>query len=262
MGSINHSRHHASYDLSLSCCRSHCRPPDCSLRARGDRGRALHPPGDRGRALRPHRARADPRGPGSHRQEQPARRRSCPVRCPRRPAAVRACPDRPGRPGRSPTVRRCPRGCRSLDWNLPQQPRPGSRLQSRRGAPGRCSRCCRHQTAAVPSSAAVFRSAAGLGAPSLFFTSGSLTNAVGAMYAKKYFNKGDKDVADEMAENIRATFRRMLEEVDWMDERTRAKALEKADKITPHIAYAEEILDDELLSEYYEGLELADDSFL
>ena len=35
------------------------------------------------------------------------------------------------------------------------------------------------------------KAAAGLGAPYLFFTSGSLTNAVGAMYAKKYFNKGE-----------------------------------------------------------------------
>ena len=65
-----------------------------------------------------------------------------------------------------------------------------------------------------------------------------------------------------MVDNIRATFRTMLEEVDWMDERTRTKALEKADKITPHIAYAEEILDDSLLTEYYEGLELSDESFL
>ena len=36
------------------------------------------------------------------------------------------------------------------------------------------------------------KAAAGLGAPYLFFTSGSLTNAVGAMYAKKYFNKGER----------------------------------------------------------------------
>ena len=35
------------------------------------------------------------------------------------------------------------------------------------------------------------------------YTLGSLTNAVGAMYAKKYFPADQKAVADEMVENIR-----------------------------------------------------------
>jgi len=50
--------------------------------------------------------------------------------------------------------------------------------------------------------------------------------------------------------------------VDWMDDKTRAKALEKADKMNSYVAYAEEILDDKLITEYYEGLELNSDSFL
>ena len=106
------------------------------------------------------------------------------------------------------------------------------------------------------------KSAAGLGSPYLFFTEGSLTNAVGAMYAKKYFDLHDKQVADEMVENIRATFRILLEEVDWMDDKTKAKALEKADKITPHVAYAKEILNDDLVNEFYDDLELQGDSYL
>merc|ERR550517_983299 len=106
------------------------------------------------------------------------------------------------------------------------------------------------------------KAAAGLGAPYLFFTEGSLTNAVGAMYAKKFFDLNHKKIADEMVDNIRETFRNLLETVDWMDDKTRAKALEKADKMNSYVAYAEEILDDKLITEYYEGLELDSDSFL
>ena len=48
----------------------------------------------------------------------------------------------------------------------------------------------------------------------------------------------------------------MLEEVDWMDEDTRARALKKADLIKSHIAYSKEILDSTVLDAYYEGLAL------
>jgi len=53
-----------------------------------------------------------------------------------------------------------------------------------------------------------------------------------------------------------------LDELDWMDESTKAKAHAKADSMTPFIAYAEEILDNDLLNEYYEGLEVNDSSYL
>ena len=59
-----------------------------------------------------------------------------------------------------------------------------------------------------------------------------------------------------MVQRIRDEFRVMLEEVTWMDENTRARALEKADLIKTHIAYSREILDSTLLDDYYEGLTL------
>ena len=94
-----------------------------------------------------------------------------------------------------------------------------------------------------------------------FYAEGSLTNAVGAMYAKKHFPASAKKIIKEMVENIRAEFRLILEEVDWMDEQTRAQALEKADLITTHIAYSKEILDDDLIEEHYDGLTLGDTSY-
>ena len=106
------------------------------------------------------------------------------------------------------------------------------------------------------------KATAGLGGTSLYFYEGSLTNAVGAMYAKSYFKLEAKQKADEMVANIRVTFKKMLDQLDWMDEVTRAKAHTKADKMIPFVAYAKEILDDDLINEFYEGLDLETDSYL
>jgi len=106
------------------------------------------------------------------------------------------------------------------------------------------------------------KSTAGLGEPNLYFQEGSLTNAVGAMYAKKHFDLGAKDIVDEIVENVRAEFKKMLDELNWMDPTTKAKAHIKADQITPHMAYAKEILDTDLINEFYDGLELRTDSYL
>ena len=106
------------------------------------------------------------------------------------------------------------------------------------------------------------KSVAGLDGTSLYFYEGSLTNAVGAMYAKRFFPLESKKAADDMVGYVRAEFKKMLDELEWMDPITRAKAHKKADKITPHVAYAEEILDDDLITEFYSGLELKNDSYL
>ena len=45
----------------------------------------------------------------------------------------------------------------------------------------------------------------------------------------------------------------MLDELDWMDDITRKKAQVKVDKMTPHIGYAKEILDNNLINEFYKG---------
>jgi len=105
-------------------------------------------------------------------------------------------------------------------------------------------------------------STAGLGSNYFYFYEGSLTNAVGGMYAKKYFQSNAKEVADEMVKNIREEFKIMLDEVTWMDTETKKRAHTKVDKMVPHIAYAKEILDDDLINEFYNGFILNPDSYL
>ena len=106
------------------------------------------------------------------------------------------------------------------------------------------------------------KSTAGLDGTSLYFYEGSLTNAVGAMYAKSFFKLEAKEKADEMVENIRIEFKKILDELNWMDPATKERAHIKADKMNPHVAYAKEILDDDLINEFYQGLDLQTDSYL
>lgn len=45
-----------------------------------------------------------------------------------------------------------------------------------------------------------------------------------------------------------------MEEVDWMDELTRKAALDKADSMAAHIAYPNEMLDNDKLTQFYTGV--------
>merc|ERR1711997_1238592 len=54
---------------------------------------------------------------------------------------------------------------------------------------------------------------------------GSLANAVGAMYVRKYFRQDSKQTALEMVQDIRREFDTILKEIDWMDPETRSRAI-------------------------------------
>ncbi|XP_035430447.1 neprilysin-2 isoform X1 [Spodoptera frugiperda] len=93
-------------------------------------------------------------------------------------------------------------------------------------------------------------------------TSVSMSIAVGALYIRKYFNENSKANALEMVNDIRQQFRKTLNEVDWMDEKTRQAALEKADSMASHIAYPSEMLDNDKLAKFYDGLEMSSDKLM
>ncbi|XP_011257048.1 neprilysin-2 isoform X1 [Camponotus floridanus] len=92
--------------------------------------------------------------------------------------------------------------------------------------------------------------------------SGSMAISVGSMYVRKYFKEDAKKTALEMVGDIREEFTKILKKVDWMDEKTRANALEKAADMTSHIAYPDELLDNKKLDEFYDGLELNSADYL
>ncbi|XP_068624947.1 neprilysin-2 [Battus philenor] len=93
-------------------------------------------------------------------------------------------------------------------------------------------------------------------------TSMSLSIAVGALYIRKYFNEASKAKAVEMVNDIRQQFQHTLEEVEWMDDITRSAALDKAKAMTSHIAYPNEMLNDDTLTKFYSGLEMSSDMLM
>lgn len=57
-----------------------------------------------------------------------------------------------------------------------------------------------------------------------------------------------------MVADIRKEFVDILKNVDWMDEKTRQNALEKAQSMSTHIAYPDELLDNKKLEEFFDGV--------
>jgi len=92
--------------------------------------------------------------------------------------------------------------------------------------------------------------------------SGSLGNAVGAMYVREYFSEDSKQSVLEMVGDLRTTFNSMIEDLDWMDADTRVRAKEKSLSMTTHIGYPDELLDDKKLTDLYDNLEMDDNNYL
>lgn len=90
----------------------------------------------------------------------------------------------------------------------------------------------------------------------------SLPISVGALYVRKYFNEESRQAAIELVENVRSEFIEILHTVPWMDEKTREEAIKKANALTKHIGYPNELADNNKLEEYYRNLEIEPDNLL
>ena len=53
----------------------------------------------------------------------------------------------------------------------------------------------------------------------------------------------------------------ILDEVQWMDEGTKTKAYLKLQSIKEYIAYPEEIMNNTKLEDFYDGIEVSNDTF-
>lgn len=65
-----------------------------------------------------------------------------------------------------------------------------------------------------------------------------------------------------MAKTIHEEFMKTLTNVTWMDQETKTAAIEKANAMRFNIAYPDELIDNNTLEEYYDGLELQSDALL
>lgn len=94
----------------------------------------------------------------------------------------------------------------------------------------------------------------------LTFESYSLPIATGAIYVRKYFHTDSKEAVTQLTNSIHEELLTTLHKVSWMDEKTRAAAIAKANAMHFHIAHPDELVDDKKLEEYYNGLELQSSS--
>ncbi|GMS85785.1 hypothetical protein PENTCL1PPCAC_7960, partial [Pristionchus entomophagus] len=85
---------------------------------------------------------------------------------------------------------------------------------------------------------------------------GKMAYASSALYAEKYFDKSAKASTLAMIDEITAAFNEMLAANTWMDEQTKKEALEKANQMIRLIGFADWVLDDEKLDEWYEKLDI------
>ncbi|KAF8361762.1 nep-1 [Pristionchus pacificus] len=86
---------------------------------------------------------------------------------------------------------------------------------------------------------------------------GKMAYASSALYAEKYFDKSAKATTLAMIDEITAAFNEMLKENSWMDETTKKEALEKANNMIRLIGFADWVLDDDKLDEWYEKLDVS-----
>ena len=83
---------------------------------------------------------------------------------------------------------------------------------------------------------------------------GSLGEAVGKVYAERYFPTENKAAMDELVANLRLAMADNLDEIDWMGDETKVQARDKLSKFTPKIGYTEKF-------ETYDTLAVSDSAF-
>lgn len=86
--------------------------------------------------------------------------------------------------------------------------------------------------------------------------------ATSALYVKNFFNQESRTVALELVDSLKDEFQKMLKEVSWMDDDTKEAALEKAQKMTAHIGFPDELMDEKKIIEYYKGLKIDENNYL
>ena len=77
------------------------------------------------------------------------------------------------------------------------------------------------------------------GATSTLAGRGVLGNALGQMYARRYFSPETKAQVEAMVANIIAAFRRRIDALSWMDSATKAEAKAKLDTLYVGVGYPE-----------------------
>ncbi|KAK4879929.1 hypothetical protein RN001_008075 [Aquatica leii] len=83
--------------------------------------------------------------------------------------------------------------------------------------------------------------------------------AIGSLYARTFFNQNSKATVELLVSSLHLKLLKMLNEVDWMDEETKTKALAKAASVESYVGYPPELMDDKIIDEFYATIKPSDD---
>ncbi|XP_046660594.1 neprilysin-2-like isoform X3 [Homalodisca vitripennis] len=89
----------------------------------------------------------------------------------------------------------------------------------------------------------------------------SLSLALSSLYVERYFDETSKKAALNMTNMIREEIIRDIQELDWMDEETKKRAVYKASQVVQHIGYPDELTDMNKIEEFYKGLDIDKDQY-
>ncbi|OQR66184.1 membrane metallo-endopeptidase 1-like [Tropilaelaps mercedesae] len=81
------------------------------------------------------------------------------------------------------------------------------------------------------------------------------------LYVKNFFDKDSKDSALFLVNYLTNEFLNIIENVDWMDNVTRKRAIDKAKTIVPHIGYPAELMNDTLITDHYKNITMKPDEY-
>ena len=86
------------------------------------------------------------------------------------------------------------------------------------------------------------------------FVEGALGEAIGQIYVQRHFPQAAKVAMLELVDNLIEAYRISINELSWMSQETKAKALDKLAKFTPKIGYPDKWRDYSALSISRDGL--------
>lgn len=65
----------------------------------------------------------------------------------------------------------------------------------------------------------------------------TLGDALGKLYVERYFPASAKKYMEDLVDNLQSTYRKRIEQTDWMSDSTKAKAIDKLNAFTKKIGY-------------------------
>lgn len=81
--------------------------------------------------------------------------------------------------------------------------------------------------------------------------SGSLPYALSSLYVQNHFNGQSKVSAEQMVKYIHKEFMEILNNIEWMDAKTKQRAKDKAMSIQTFIGYPDELMNVTKINEFY-----------